>query len=266
MKEILESIDNWTLIKLVGGISLLLSSAISFIAYLIKDFLNRKWKTKYEKEIVKLNSQLTQNNQLINHMTSSISDIYLSSNTKRLDYLDTVWKSMMKLKNNIPTIVFTAYTILTKEEIENLPNTDNPYAMASIRSFKPNEYLDFHNKLFSEIELTRPFIGDKLWLIFYSYQAFIGRLTYLIKDGLEKGKVRYWRDEEDLIGQILSSTISDKEFEELTNKEIFAFRNILSFLEYKALNDISEQITGKRMTTETISQAIKFSKIQAKMQ
>jgi hypothetical protein len=46
MKEILEQIDNWTLLKLVGGLTVILSSLISFTAYFIKDFFLNKWKKR----------------------------------------------------------------------------------------------------------------------------------------------------------------------------------------------------------------------------
>jgi hypothetical protein len=68
MKEILDQIDNWTLIKLVGGLTLILSSVISFAAYFIKDYFLNIWKANQEKELAGLNIKPCNTNHL--HLSS----------------------------------------------------------------------------------------------------------------------------------------------------------------------------------------------------
>ena len=77
MKELLQQIDNWTLIKLVGGLTVVLSSVISFIAYFIRDLFLNKWKAKQESELAILKARADQNNQLLSNMTNAISNLYL---------------------------------------------------------------------------------------------------------------------------------------------------------------------------------------------
>jgi len=261
MKELIENMDNWTLVKLIGGMTIILSSVISFVAYFIKDYYINKWKSNYQIDIEKIKGNLSQNNSILDNLTKSISNIYLASNEKRIEYLEKVWNGMMEQKRGLPSVIFMAYTILTKEEIEKLPQTTNEYTIAGIKSFKPKEYFDFHLNITSELEKTRPFIGEKIWLIYFVYQAFLGRLTYLIQDGLEKGKVKYWKDDKGFINQILLSVIKKDELNKLIEKDISSFHNILNFLEFKALNDISEQLSGKRMTEESVEQALKLSNL-----
>ena len=261
MKEMLENIDNWTLIKYISGLTITLSSIISFISYFIKDYFLNKWKSKYDIDLEVLRAKFSQNNSIIDNLTNSLSNVYLASNDKRIQYLEGVWEGMMNLKRNMPGIISMAYNILTKEEIENLPNTTNEFARASINSFDSMQYFESHSKLTAKLELSRPFIGNKLWEIFFTYQAFIGRLTYLIQDGLEKDKVKYWKDDLNFINQILKPIIKKEELEKLLEKDITAFNNVLNFLEFKALNDISEQLTGKKMTNESVEHAIRLSNL-----
>lgn len=261
MKEILEQIDNWTLLKLVGGLTVILSSLISFTAYFIKDYFLNKWKANQEKELAGLKAQADQNNQLLNNVTNAISNLYLASNEKRIASLDKVWNGMMEIKRNLPALVSMAYTILTKEEIISLPQTNNNYTRANISSFKAQEYHESCNKIMKEIEKARPFIGENLWIVLFVYQAFLGRLTYLIEDGLKKGKVNYWKEDKNFIDQILGAVIKPDELQQLFKNDITSFHNVLNFLEFKALNDISEQISGKRMTEETVKQALELSKM-----
>lgn len=261
MKEFIENIDNWTLIKYVGGITIALSSIISFIAYFIRDYLLNKWKAKYEIDLEVLRAKFSQNNSILDNLTSSLSNIYLASNQRRVEHLESVWEGMVDLKKNMPAITATAYNILTREEIENLPHSKNSFAKASIDSFDSMTYFTSHSKVTAKIELSRPFIGDKLWEVFFTYQAFIGRLTFLMQDGLEKGKVTYWKDDLNFINQILGTVIKPEELKKLIENDITAFNNILTFLEFKAINDISEQLTGKRMTNESVEHAIKLSNL-----
>lgn len=264
MKELFENMDNWTLIKILGGLTIVLSSIISFFAYFIKDYYIDKWKFNYQIEIEKLKTQLNQNNIILNNLTNSISNIYLSSNEKRIEYLDKVWNGMMVIKQNIPSLIYIAYNILSKEEIIDLPNTKNKYIRKDIDEFEPEKYFVNNNNIINEIEKTRPFIGEKLWIIFFVYQAFIGRLTFLIQDGLNKGKVEYWIDDDSFFKKMLGNIIKPNELVQLLDNQFSAYNNIINFLEYKALNDISEQITGKKMTEESLKRAIELSKMTIK--
>lgn len=261
MKEILDSLDKWTLIKLIGGITIFISSIVSFIAYFIKDYFINIWKSQQQKEIEELKAQGNQNNLIINNLTDSLSKIYLSSNEKRVTYLEKAWSGMIEIKKQIPPLVFMSYTILTKEELINLPNSENKYVKQGIISFKPDDYFNLIQSISNDIEDIRPFIGERLWTIFSIYKLFIGRLTYLLKDGIEKGTVRYWKDDTNFTDQVLMKVIRPEEIKQLFENDFTSFQNALNFLEYKALNEIAEHVTGKRMTEETVKQAIELSKI-----
>ena len=132
MKEIFENIDNWTLVRLVGGLAVLLPSVV----LLIKEFFFTKWKAKQERDLEILKAKTNDNTLLLSNLTTSLSGIYLASNEKRVTHLETVWKHMLKIKAEIPPIIFMSYTILTKKEVQDLKSTTNVYAKTGIRQFK----------------------------------------------------------------------------------------------------------------------------------
>jgi hypothetical protein len=261
MDEIVNNLDKWDLFKFIGVIALIISSVISFIAYFIKDYFLNKWKSDQQKEIEKIKSLSEQNNLIINNLTDSLSKIYLSSNEKRISYLEKAWNGFLEIKKEAPTLIFLSHGILVKDELINLPKDKNPHILAEIKNFKPEAYLLFQNKISSDIEMIRPFIGERLWTIFSVYRAFFGRLTYLLQDGLKKGTIRYWKEDQNFINQILGLVIQPDEIKKLLENDFNAFQNVINFLEYKALNEISEQVSGKRMTEENVKQAIELSKL-----
>jgi len=260
MREIIENIDKWTLIKIVGGLTIVISSVMSFIAYFIKDYFLNKWKSSYQKDIENLKVQSNANNIILNSLTNSFSNIYVSSNSKRIEALMTVWENINELKSMQPTLA-SLYSILIKEEIINIPNTTNKHTKACIEEFRPEEYLEKHFKITNEIKKLRPIIGENLWLIYFVYQAFLGRLIILLQMGLGKGKVDYWQDDETFINQVLGIVIKPEELSRLIVDKIPSSDNVINFLELKAISDISEQISGKRMNEEAVTQALKLSKL-----
>jgi hypothetical protein len=263
MNELVFNPDKWDLIKLIGTITLVISSIVSFIAYLIKDFFLDKWKADQQKEIDALKSLSDQNNLIINNLTDSLSKIYLSSNEKRISYLEKAWNGFLEVKSKTPSLVFLVYGILIRDEIINLPNTKNSHILDEIKNFKPNEFIFIQSDISTELEKIRPFIGEKLWTIFSVYKAFLGRLTFLLQDGLVKGTVTYWQQDQSFINQILGLVIQPNEIKKLMENDHTSFQNIINFLEYKALNEISEQVSGKRMTEENVKQAIELSRLTA---
>ena len=261
MTEFISNPDRWDLVKLIGIITLIISSIISFIAYFIKDYFLNKWKSDQQKEIDKLKSLSDQNNLIINNLTDSLSKVYLSSNEMRISYLEKVWNGFLEIKTQTPTLVFLSHGILIKDELINLPNNKNPYILNEIKIFKPEEYILLQSKISTEIERIRPFIGENLWTIFSVYRAFFGRLTYLIQEGLKKGTVKHWKDDQNFINQVLGMVIQPDDIKKLFENDHNSFQNVINFLEYKALNEISEQVSGKRMTEENVMQAIELSRL-----
>ncbi len=258
MKEMLDLIDNWTLIKIFGGLSIVLSTLVVFIAHFIKDYFINKWKHRQEKEIENLKSQAMHNNSVLNNLTNSITDIYLSSSEKRTNYLEKVWTSMLDIRNNIPGFIFMSNTILNRNEYKDI--IKKGHFADSIKNFNSNNILDSQTKPIEEVKRIRPFIGENLWNIFYAYQAFLGRQVYLMGKGIDTEKMIYWIDDISFNKNILGLIIPDKELNKLMSIENLAFQNILNYLEYKAIVEISEHLSGKKISGKILDEAINQTK------
>lgn len=261
MKELLETIDNWTLIKLIGGLSIIISSIISFTAYFIKDYFINKWKLKYQLEIERLKGQQSQNNSLLSNLTNSISNIYLASNEKRVQYLEKVWLNMLEFKNQLPFELIFYYSYLYKDEIININSDKNKFIRDGLSKYKIEEIVNLIKNSLVELEKCRPFIGDNIWLVLNTYHTFLGRLAFLLFDGIKQGKVNYWKDDNEFVIPLLSTVITHEELNRLLESEIKSFRNVVNFLEQKAIIDINEQLSGKRMSEKTVEQALKLSEL-----
>ncbi len=259
MKDFIDQGLMWPLIKIIGIVAVIVSSVISFVAYALKDYFLNRWKSDQEKEIALLKSKADHNSNLINNLTGSISETYLASSDKRLGSFETLWSSLVDIRQNIPHLVFTCYTLLSKAELQNLASVWNQHLEKQVATFKPDDYYDLLSTQKHKVDKLRPFIGDELWKIFSVYSGFFGRLTYLVQTGLPHNKIVHWTEDLPFQGQMLGYIIEPEALKQLMSHEMKGLHDVSNYLEYKALNEISEQITGKRFTEETIKQAISLS-------
>jgi hypothetical protein len=261
MEETINSLEKWELLKVLGGLTVVLSALISFCSILFREWLLGRWRVKQEGELAFLKSQLSHNSQLVNQLTQASSAIFLSSSEQRIKGFTNLWENIVNLKENMPTLVITVYSLLTDDEVRNISNTESVNMQQLISNYSPQEYFSENHRRLLEVQKKRPFIGQELWASYFVYQQFIGRLTHLLRDGLEKGAVTYWMDDKLTMSQILPTVIPKSDLDKLCSNRVLAFQAILNYLETQILNEISEQVTGKRITESTLKHAIELSEL-----
>ena len=245
------------LIAELGGWGLIITA---IAAGLYKLLLQRLQK-RYDSEIEDLKSKNSYNNTLINNLTNSIPNVYLSSNEKRIEYLEGVWLALVEIKEQFPSAISLIYTILTKEEVEEINNSGKELIKQQLKSTHIDPYLELTNSLHNKINLSRPFIGSELWLIFFVYRAFHARIAFKTIENFNQENLKHWTSDREFLDSVLTTVIPKNHLEKLLEKNFSGFSNIRDYLETKALNNIGEQLTGKHISKENLNQAIKLSKL-----
>lgn len=259
MQQLITAIDGWTLIKVVGGLAVVISAVVGFLAGTLRDYLGHRWRGNQERELESLKHQFSRAEVLLNSLATSGSSAYLATSERRLDHFQKLWNGMMSIKNGYPTLASIAYSVLTRAEIENLPTTSRPSIRAEIALFDPGKYIDFQFGIVKDAEASRPFVGQHAWNAFFSYQALHGRLVFLLQDGLAKGKVAYWILDRQFLDQVLAISISRETMTELLKNEAMAFNNVRNFLELAVLADVEAQTSGTAAIKEAVKQAQQLS-------
>ena len=245
------------LIIAIGGWGVLIIGLSTGIYKLLQQRLQKK----YDADIEDLKSKNSLNNSLINSLTNSISSVYLASTEKRVDYLEKTWIAMLELKQQYPTNINLLYTLFTKEEVETMDLTQNKLFINQLKKISIENYQDLTHSLVDKINLSRPFIGNDLWLTFFAYQAFLGRIAFNTTMNIGEGKLEFWTKDKKYLDSILKTVIPEKHLIILLKDDISAFNNILNYLESKALNNIYEQLSGRQLSNENLNQAIKLSEV-----
>ena len=105
-----------------------------------------------------------------------------------------------------------------------------------------------------EMDQARPFLGEKLYAMTFSYRAIVGRICFLLKWDVQKGHVSPWF-QDDGIKRLLREVLAPQEmeqFEGLTRRRVMWMRNLL---EAKILDDLRKVIAGTQLVDEGLEQA-----------
>lgn len=259
MQEIINSVDQWALVKLFGGFAFILSALVSFIAILIRDIFLKKKSHQQDIEIEKLKNKLIHNEGIINKLQDTHSKVFLSSSTKRISSIEILWKGFIEIRKNIPSSIMMANSILTKEEYHDLETTMPHLHGILSNSLKEDEIMKKHHEIIELVELQRPFIGEKLWNIFYVNQILHGRLVYLFFNGKENRKYKHWTDDNGTLSA-LKQFIPAEDLSMIINNSVLAYTHARSYLELKISSEISALVSGKAVSENILENSINMAK------
>jgi hypothetical protein len=236
---------------------LLNKSIVSFIAYTIREISIKKWEKEQEEKHLLLSQKFTRNENLLSQTITSMMNITHGTNEMRISGYQKIWIIMVKIKNTFPSFVSTAYSIHTKDEFNNLFETGNlQYRDKSL----VEAYIISLVTMSKEAEEFRLMVNINAWNIYWAYQFFFGRLATLYSMGIEKGRLVHFLDDIST-NNVLEKIIEAETLSKLEIPEVFAFQNIVSFLEIKFIEQFSDALSGFSLTKETIDNALEINRI-----
>jgi hypothetical protein len=247
----MESISK--LVLLVGGWSAVLIAVSAFVSKLVTERVLSKWRRDEQREMEMLRSELTDSRAVLDAAIRGFASGEGLSHQKRIEGVDALWAAVLELRHGLSGPVFF-YGILLPSEYDDVLQKDGAIA-ASISGLSDST---MHQTLssVSPVERQRPFVGETLWLRFFIYRAFLGRLAHLIVDGKRKGHIPDWRDDSG-VGQLLGHVLQKKALEQLlqSKKDPTAINRALNSLESLILEEMSLITSGQRSSLASFENA-----------
>jgi hypothetical protein len=136
-----------------------------------------------------------------------------ASHNLRLTAIGGLWEGVLSLRNDYSGVVFF-YNILLPSEYDSAYRKGESLA-ASIRDLDDEKNMAAIKRVDS-IERERPYLGETLWLRFFIYRAFLGRLAVLTIKGKRTGHFEDWRKDGG-IHQIISTVLPSNLVGDLLN-------------------------------------------------
>ena len=121
-----------------------------------------------------------------------------------------------------------------------------------LRSYDTNEEMKVFVDNGKILMLYKPYISDRSYKLYYSYQGLIGRVTHQFIWEYSKLKVFDWKKDKG-IEDILKITLTEKELDYVKSLKIGSLNTLIDLLEYKILQDFRDALNIKDSTSDTIS-------------
>jgi hypothetical protein len=205
-------------------------------------------KSQYAAELEKLRAEITDRRDLLSNTTNALSGGYMASHPHIVDAINHLWLVILDI-DNLTSPFFYIHAILLPREIEALTPE---YINKNVPPASEGDYVQRLVEIHQKSEMKRPFVGEKLWLLFSAYRTFALRLCWKVRNGRDKGKLYSWDKDKDgkqdeAIINLVRTFFSDDEFQVLISPGISVPHRILDGLKSKMLSEMNELIFGKHL-------------------
>jgi len=264
LQELVYKIDNWTIIKLLGGFATVLMLIIGFAYKIFIAKIEQATKYGYDKKIEEIKGDINRSNNIVDSITRN----HLSSSQKLLDKkieaYELLWSSILNIRDNFPPGIFLVHMLLIDSEIEK-PDAfadlnNNPKIGPILRSYDRDDEMKKLIDNGKSLIILKPYLSDSSFKLFNAYQVLIGRVTHQFIWDYKHSKIYVWKNDESL-EEILRITLTDKELNYIKDLKLNSLAALINLLEYKILQDYRINLEIKETTTDTIEYLKDISKI-----
>jgi len=256
MQEVIYEISNWTILKFLGGFTIVISAVMAFFSKYLLTRLTQSSQHAYNTEIEKIRGEIGKHNNLL----TSIIQNHLSSSQKILDKkiqaYEMLWSNILEIRNNFPSGISLVYQIFMDDELakddafEMLNN--NPKMGPIFRSYNTDSEIKKNVEGKKSLLKLRPYISDDSIKLYHSYEGIIGRITYKFIWDYAKNRVYNWK-KDNAFKSILALSLTDKEINYIMDTKIHALHSLIELIEYKILQDFKKNLNIKESETDTIN-------------
>lgn len=212
-----------------------------------------KARLKAENEVALLELRTTIEREAALHTAAyaSFSEGQKAAMERRLNSFERLWNTVLKLRNNLPPIL-TIIDILSIDEYEGF-RTHQTF-QASAQEFSEEKILSIANSIFGSIEEVRPYVGEYMWAILFSYRAIMFRLLLLLHKGLDDPAKMNWHKDQGMRG-LMNVVLTPEELKEFDKTNYAKVSWLQNHLEWKILSESRKVISGEEFGAELLEQA-----------
>ncbi len=267
-----------TFIASMGGAGIVLLALITWVGRIWENTIsvrltsrqNRELealKNEYSLELERLRAEVARQRDFMSNISTAISTGYMATHPHIVDAIRGLWSNVLEV-NRISSTYFLVHDLLPGKQVEQL----TPEYAAKQIYISRDDFDKQTLELASKSEIKRPFIGERLWTLYYVYRAFAFRICLKMHITQEKsGKIYAWNKDEQ--GQpdthlfdTLKIVLAEDELNYVRNIPLGAPSQILNLLKSKILSEMNELVFGKRMLSMSIEEQQKVEELLPKSQ
>lgn len=251
------------IVACMGGASVVAAGVSSFFSKMVIERVLSKWRRDEQTLVEVVKADLASERVLLESSTRGFQSGIDANQPKRLASIERLWAEVLRLRGVFSFPVFFCTIFVPDEYADLLRN--RPELFESLRELD-SQTITTNMKESNKLENERPYLGETLWLQFFLYRAFLGRLTIVLTGGLEKGRITDWRKDQGIM-QILSNALPADNVKYLLEKAVFIMSAsaTLNALESNILKEMSLIVSGRRSSFESFENAKELQEAIAKM-
>jgi hypothetical protein len=242
------------LIALLGGGAVISAAAGAWVGGLVAKRIAHGWEHKHQRDLEAYKAESERDRSVLSAVIQSHSAGQAAATERRLVAVEALWSTvrLWRDESGVPLLFFG---ILVPSEY----NDHTPQMRARLDSLNEDNLHAFSAEN-DKLELHRPFLGERLWLLFWVYRAFLGRLTYKLIKGYEAGDIRDWREDKPTV-DLLRGTLSDAEMATVLESRLQAAQLVVDQLEHKMLTEMNRVVSGESRAEESFQHARKVREL-----
>jgi hypothetical protein len=183
---------------------------------------------------------------------------------RRLAAVSALWTELTKARETAsPGLVF--FDILLPTEYDNaLQVGSRSRALVEKLRGSGGEIEKMLYPIF-DVDAERPFLPDELYGLFILYRQILGRVMWLLEEGLEKGHVVPWYEDQGL-RRIITGAIGAGEFERVTAGKMKSPAPVLALIQHRILEVCQAVVSGKGAAASSLAGAHELAALASEME
>ena len=211
-----------------------------------------KWKHDYDRDLARLNGELTTTRTLLQTALDSASQARQAAQERILRAVEILWATLVELRDQVYPVLYI-YEVLLPEEYPKALSDPGSVGLSKVDT---NEFGLQNVKIGKPPERVRPFLGEDLWILYWAYRAVVGRLCLKVLEGRDKRKIppwglnARWRARR-VHGQIAPASLEQRR-NPLIPPSIAVPSTLMGLCERRILLEMERRISGRHIAEASI--------------
>jgi hypothetical protein len=239
-----------TVLASIGGGVIVLVAILKWLSKIIEEKLKLVWQQQNQKEIEIFKAYITNSQDIFKSSLTQFSSGHQCSQEKRLKAIDELWETILAIRSFVGPIVSFYDVLLPKEYMPVLEKDPDAFLVSKINLETINEFM----KRIESIEKQRPYLGEYIWGLFFTYRAFMLRMTFVFQSSKEKGQIIPWYEDKHMLDMLKTSIGKDyvdgRDFSVPT-----ATHYAIAMFEQKILIEVNKLISGEYASESNYKEA-----------
>ena len=217
-------------------------------------------KSQNDASLFELKQGIDQRFTLYKAAQTSFAEVQKATIERKLDAIEKLWKEKLTFDKSLPsTLKFIDLLVLS--EYRDAPNHERfkEYARDGSEEKIAKLLCDSDDPIamvsgITRLEEVRPYVGEYLWSVFYSYRLVMGRISLLLHWSLkEPDKIEWYKDK--AIQQVLEAVLTSSQLDEFEKINFGKISWLQQRLESKILDALQKIISGEELGAKSLAQA-----------